>query len=86
MPQNPVPNQRNGHCGIGVRTDIARILSTRRRCEPDELKYRIKGGKYGPNGRSLTEDFDTALNIFIQENNLDGDPHALASLPKTEKQ
>lgn len=52
----------------------------------DELKYRIKGGKYNANGRSLTEDFDTALGIFIRENNLDGDPHTLASLPKTEKQ
>jgi hypothetical protein len=49
----------------------------------DELKYRIKGGRYGANGRSLTEDFDTMLNVFICDNNLGSDQHSFASLPSS---
>ena len=50
----------------------------------DELKYRIKGGKYRANGRSLTEDFDVALSVFIKDNGLDWDQHTLCSPPKEE--
>jgi len=50
----------------------------------DELKYRIKGGKYNAEGRSLTEAFDWELSRFIRNNGLDSDPHTLASMPKPE--
>jgi hypothetical protein len=53
--------------------DLASVL--------DELRYRIKGGKYNARGRSLTEDFDSILYQFIRDYGLDKDPHTLAALP-----